>query len=465
MWSGTEVKTKATETILKYNLLGKRNRLLIGVSGGMDSISLLHFLANFDFNMKLDLYGCHINHGIRGEDANRDEIFVRDFCECLGVKLFVHKIDVPQIAKDQKISIEECARNIRYQVFEEYAKELGSKIVTAHTLNDSMETVFINISRGTGLRGLCGITPVRGNIIRPLIFVPRRQIERYMNENKLPHVEDKTNSETKYTRNFVRHYIIPKFYELNGAFETVFERMCLNLRKDEEFLEQHAKNSQIDVDLESDNYRLQKIKLLPDCLKFRVIKQILRQYKVPYEQKKIKLIKEMLDMGSGKLELKKGVYANVANEVFSLQQEEKPQPELPISLKVDIPGVYNVFNGKQVEFTILNRKEYDCLKNKMDIKANVLAKDKITKFLKLRTKKNGDKIKLNRYGCTKTLKKLFLEHKIPAQKREKYLLLQDELDLIWVENFGPAQRVAVSVTTEQIILVVVTQTPLPLTEN
>ena len=171
----TDFERKVASTIADFNMLANCERLVIGLSGGADSVSLLHFIDSFVKKNKLNIQiiPVHVNHGLRGKEAERDEKFAENFCKQLGLNLAIKHIDAKKIALENKISIEEAGRMMRYKIFDEYAVNSNSKIAVAHTLSDSCETLIFNLTRGTGIRGLCGIPPVRGKIIRPLIGVTR----------------------------------------------------------------------------------------------------------------------------------------------------------------------------------------------------------------------------------------------------------------------------------------------------
>ncbi|MCM1544504.1 MAG: tRNA lysidine(34) synthetase TilS, partial [Ruminococcus sp.] len=167
---------KIISTIEKYDMLTNVKSVVVGVSGGADSICLLHFLSKIREKYGIVLSAVHINHNIRGEEAKRDENFVRCFCNSLGIECHVFSIDVPKLAKDLSLSEEECGRKVRYECFN---KINADAVAVAHTLSDSIETVIFNLTRGTGLKGVCGIPPVRDNIIRPLIEITRDEVEEY----------------------------------------------------------------------------------------------------------------------------------------------------------------------------------------------------------------------------------------------------------------------------------------------
>ena len=204
------IEDKVINTINKYNMLKPGDKVVIGVSGGPDSITLLNILNNLKEKLNINIYVAHINHMIRKE-ADEETEYVKKFCEKIGVNFFCKKIDVEEEAKKKKIGTEEAGRNIRYNFFEEVLKKVGAnKIATAHNSNDNAETVLMNIIRGTSTSGLKGIEKVRdGKYIRPLIECGREEIEEYCSFNNLDPRFDKSNEENIYTRNKIRNLLIP----------------------------------------------------------------------------------------------------------------------------------------------------------------------------------------------------------------------------------------------------------------
>lgn len=179
--------SKVLETIRKYELLKEGDRVVAGISGGADSVALLHCLAKGLPQYRLKLVACHVNHRLRGAESDRDEAFVRSLCSQYEIPCHVLSEDVAALAKERGTGIEECGRELRYRFFRETAAGYGegTKIATAHTLSDQAETVLFRLARGTGLRGLCGIPPMRGAVVRPLLDVTRKEVERYCAENGL----------------------------------------------------------------------------------------------------------------------------------------------------------------------------------------------------------------------------------------------------------------------------------------
>ena len=233
--------TKVLKTIEAYQMLSPDSAVVAGVSGGADSMALLHVLQSRRKDWpELKVTAAHVNHCLRGAEADRDEEHVRRYCQREGIPLEVLKIDVREEAAKRKLGLEACGRAVRYEFFRRLAGENGV-IATAHTLSDLAETVLLHLTRGTGLKGLCGIPPVRENIVRPLIDCSRREIEDYCREHKIPYVTDSTNLEARYSRNKVRLQVLPALKEINPAFEEAVGRMAQSLREDDGCLCEEAR--------------------------------------------------------------------------------------------------------------------------------------------------------------------------------------------------------------------------------
>lgn len=206
----TRMKDKVICTIKKYNLIEPEDKIVLGVSGGPDSISMLNILNEIKEELNFEIYVAHINHMIR-EEAEDDEKYVQRYCEKNNIQFFSQRIDVKQVANNMKTGTEEAGRKIRYDFFEEVMQNVGAnKIAIAHNKNDKVETIIMNLFRGSGISGLKGIEPIReGKYIRPLIECERQEIEQYCEENNLNPRIDETNFENDYTRNKIRNIIIP----------------------------------------------------------------------------------------------------------------------------------------------------------------------------------------------------------------------------------------------------------------
>lgn len=221
-----QIEQKIFEFVKRYNLISEGDKILVALSGGPDSVFALYLLDRFKEKYFFELYAAHVNHNLRGKDSKADEAFCRGLCASMKIKIDVHNVDVKKSAKDEKLSLEEAARKLRYDALQKScAKFKCTKIVTAHNSNDNVETVMINLLTGTGLQGLTGIPVIRQNIIRPLLCVDKASIMKYLHEKGIQYRIDKTNLENDFKRNFIRNEIIPVLKkEINPSLEeTIFK--------------------------------------------------------------------------------------------------------------------------------------------------------------------------------------------------------------------------------------------------
>ena len=238
------LEDKVLNIINKYNMVNENDKIVVGVSGGPDSVSLLYILYNLQKKLNIKIYVAHINHMIRKE-ADEESEYVRKICEKLNVEFYIKKVDVQNEAKRLKIGTEEAGRNIRYSFFEEIAQKVGAnKIATAHNSNDNAETVLMNIIRGTSVSGLKGIEKVReGKYIRPLIECSRQEIEEYCEINNLHPKYDLSNNENIYTRNKIRNLLIPYLQkEFNPSIVDGINRLSSIAAEEEQFINKIVEN-------------------------------------------------------------------------------------------------------------------------------------------------------------------------------------------------------------------------------
>lgn len=257
-------------------------RVCVALSGGADSVSLLMALKELRAELNVELSACHLNHGLRGEESDRDERFCRELCERCAVPFYSKKISVCDLAQKHE-SIEEAARRARYAFFEEALSHFGASVLaTAHNANDNAETVLLNLTRGTGLKGLCGIPPARSfgdhakglRVIRPLIYCERAEIEAFLRELGQPCVTDKTNLSEDYTRNKIRLRALPELSAINPSVVSVIGRMTGNLRADSDFLDSLAEKSLAEA-WEGRGWNALRLSKLPAPIKARAIRKIL----------------------------------------------------------------------------------------------------------------------------------------------------------------------------------------------
>lgn len=249
------LKGDVLKTIQTYNLINKKDKIVVGVSGGPDSICLLHVLSSLREELEIELYVAHINHGLR-DVADIETEYVEKFCKSLNIECFVKKVDIQKIAKEEKKGTEETGRNVRYNFFSEVAQKTNSnKIATAHNSNDRAETVILNVLRGSGISGLKGIEPIRDNkFIRPLIYINRQEIEQYCKENNLNPKIDESNKENIYSRNKVRNIIIPYIErEFNKNIIKTINRLSDVATEENEYLQNIVKNEYQSISKKENN--------------------------------------------------------------------------------------------------------------------------------------------------------------------------------------------------------------------
>ena len=228
------MENKVLSAIKRFSLLEKGDVVTVALSGGADSVSLLYALLAVSDELGITVNAAHLNHSIRGEEAERDQQFVTNLCKKLKVELFCEKRDVPAFAKENGLSLELAARKVRYEFLEGVAQ---GKVATAHTASDNLETMIFNLARGTSLKGLSGIPVKRGIYIRPLILCTRQNVEDYCKENEISFVTDSTNLSDDYSRNKIRHNVIPVLKEINCAAEESALRTSFGIAEDISYLE------------------------------------------------------------------------------------------------------------------------------------------------------------------------------------------------------------------------------------
>lgn len=239
------LKEKVLNTIKKYNMITNEDKnILVAVSGGFDSTCLLYLLNSLKQEFNINLLVAHINHGLR-ENAIIDEKFVKETCDNLNIPIFIDKLNVEEIAKKEKMSIEMAGRKARYEFFDKIAKDNNcTKIALAHNANDNVETILLNLFRGSGLNGLKGIKKIRDNkYIRPLIEITRKEIDEWLNENGIVARLDESNNESEYTRNKVRNELIPYIQDnFNENVIANINRMSDNITEDDEYINSVVEN-------------------------------------------------------------------------------------------------------------------------------------------------------------------------------------------------------------------------------
>lgn len=448
------MKNKIDEAIKRYNMICRGDRILAALSGGADSVTLLHYLFIYKDILGITVEAAHVNHMLRGKEADRDELFCRSLCENMGIKLHVKRADVRKIAKEKGLSEELCGRNIRYEFFDEVVNNSGMKIATAHTLSDSIETMIFNLARGTGLKGLCGIPPVRKNIIRPLINCYRSDIENYCKEHNLDYVTDSTNLEDDYSRNFIRHNILPQLKNINIEADKAIGRTIGWLRDDENYLSSMAGDMLEKIKIDDNKYDIHDLIDCPVPIKRRVIAKILNNSCGNISSEHILELENLLNK-TGSVNLPKDLKAKVKDGFLIItSQNEDINNSARFNECMIKQGESIQFGEKTIYLQNLSIKDYNYLKfiNKK-LFYNCFDCDMIYGDYKCRTRLDGDYYHPLLKGCGKSLKKLFNELKISKEERTKRLILCDNNGIIWVEGIGIDERVKITDKTKNIVLI------------
>ncbi len=418
---------KIRKTLNKYKMITDNN-ICIALSGGADSVCLLYVLKELEEELGLHISAFHLNHMLRGEEADRDEAFVKELCERLSVPLVSLRVDVAAEAEKTGESIELAARKIRYRLLR---KQTSGQVALAHTASDNLETVIFNLARGGGVKGLSGIPPVRDIFIRPLIECTRAEIEEYLAKNNIGYVTDSSNLTDDYTRNFIRHNIVPDILRLNPAAEKTVSENSKSLREDAAFLEGMAlkiysiiaREESLDAALLSEQ---------PPSVAKRVLRLFYREKigKSPDSLHINRMYSALL--GAEKVSLPEGFYARRQGDRFTIGLEgEEPRLEV---FKTEI--TYKTLEKGENIYNLLLKNTIDC--------------DKICGKLTVRARAEGDKIAIAGRGCTKSLKKLMNELKIPECERATLPVAADDEGVLWIHSLGVAERVRVGKDTKRI---------------
>lgn len=452
----SRIEAKINEAIFKHGMLENADTVIIGVSGGADSMALLSFLEK-NFGSTLNIIAAHVNHCLRGDESDRDEAFVRNYCEKNAIKLEVLRVDVMKASENMGQSIEECARMLRYQFFHDLASKHNGKIATAHTLSDSIETMMINLARGTGLSGLCGIAPKRENIIRPLIFLKRPETQVYCEKRGVGYVTDSTNLDREYTRNKIRLDVVPVLKQINPKFEATAARTLSLLKADEEYLNAVAAKILVESLVSPGVYALNKVKTQPLPILSRVIRLAVFEFlKANVTAQHVGLILGLIEANCGAVNLPRGTAVCVKDNLLTVKKNEKkpdaPQNGMVIPFKA---GDLLTENSKKFIIKVLSRGDFEKFGKADELPLFcALDYDKISKDAVFRTRRAGDRFCQVGRGVTKLVKKLFNELKIPQSERNHVLMLvANGNEVLWIDGVGIAECVKVTEGTQKMAII------------
>ena len=400
------MQNKVLSFVRKYDLVSPGDTVICALSGGADSVALLFCLYLLKDKLGIALEAAHFNHRLRGEESNRDEAFVRELCDRYDIRLHIGSGNVVPGKK----GLEAAARDARYGYFQ----TLSGRIATAHTADDNAETVLLHLVRGTGLKGLGGIAPINGSIIRPMLGVTRQDVESFLEEWCLSHITDSSNATDAFLRNRIRHHVMPLLKAENPKLAENLSAMALNLREDEKILSSLAEKETLPT--------VETLKSMPPALRNRALEAFLKRSGVKEpEQTHLALAEKLVfsHKPSARAAFPGGITISRSYNTLTVLREEEPLEEtlLPYPGEAELPGYRVVcapaeaIENTPTVFTIRPQGT-----------------------MVLRCRQGGDTIRLS--AGTKQLKKLFIDRKIPAAQRLQIPVLSDDRGVLGVCGIG-----------------------------
>lgn len=445
---------KIKKTIKKYSMLSEGDKVLVGLSGGPDSVCLLHLLNQLKEEYKLTLYALYIDHGLRPDETPNEIEFCKKLCENHKAPFMTKTIDVISYAKERGLNKQEAARELRYQTLENFAFETGAnKIALAHNADDQAETFFMRILRGSGQKGLSGIPPVRGKIIRPLIEIERKEIEERLDKLSQTYILDSSNLKTDYFRNWIRLYVMPDFKKQNPDLVKTISRASEIIREEDNYLELIVTKTLMKL-IPKKTDKMIELFLVPlETMDRVILRRVLRRAIDAVKGLRgisfihIEDIIELIKNGhSGdRIYLPKGIRVIKGYSTLAITSE------LPIKL-----GIHNLnVPGELIlkEAGLMLKADFTEIVNKTDGKsAAVFDADKIKKPLIVRARENGDFFYPSGFGKKKKLQDFFVDEKVPRDERDRIPIVVSGEDIVWIAGYRGDERFKITETTKKTLL-------------
>jgi len=442
------------QNIIKFisdnKLIESNDKLLLALSGGADSVFALTFLTKFKNKYNIQICALHINHSLRGDESDGDEKFCRKLCNDLNIEFYSKKVDVKSIAENEKLSIEEAARNIRYEKLDEYLKISNSdKIVTAHNLDDNTETVLLNLFRGTGLKGLSGIPVKRNNIIRPFLSAGKSEIIEYLDENNIDFRVDSTNKQSEFKRNYLRNEIIPKIREnINPKVDGNILRLSQIIKNAELVLNDLVieNASKFISSINTELLISKEIKTIPYHLIGEVIRRSIEEkFSVIIDYDDFINVQNLIDLQVGsKVDLSQNLEAVSEREYLLIRKKIKAE-----NLGTCIELYFNSeikYGERIIGCTEINLDEVQ-YNNSKDVE--FINADDLVEPLVVRRWKHGDKFNPLGLKGTKNVSDFLTENKVPASSKNERLVLLNKNRIIWVAGYRIDESVKISNRTKK----------------
>lgn len=424
--------------------------VVVGVSGGADSMALLHLLLRWPVE-GLRVSVVHVHHGLREDTADRDEKFVRAFCEENSVPLTVIHEDVASVAAKEHLTTEEAGRRVRYAHFESVRRRVGADyVLTAHTAGDQAETLLMHMIRGCGLDGLAGIPPMRGFIRRPLLCCTRGEIEAYCAAYGVPYMDDETNTDVRYTRNFIRHRILPLMRELNPSVDRALLRLQEHTQADAAYIRDVAQTA-LDAARRGDGYDRTAFVRQPSVIRRCMIRLLFGSVAAPdFEEIHVVAAEQAVLREKASVSLPDGLVFSVAQEsVFLFYPAEMLAPD---EQEISVFPEEIFFGNKKLVFERIDVAATDSLNVHNLLLHCAVDCDKINGKLYLRCRMEGDYMHPSGRGVGKSLKKWMNEWHMPAHLRDVFPILCDDDGIVMVPGYASDERVRVTESTKHYLV-------------
>ncbi len=455
-------------------MIEEGDRVVAGVSGGADSVCLLFMLCALRERMKFQILVCHVNHGLRGAEADSDEKYVEELCGKLGVPCRIFRENVELTARKRKQSLEEAGRMVRREAFEAMCREYGgTKIATAHHQDDNAETMLLNLARGTGLNGLCGIRPVRERWIRPLLCLGRAEIEKWLESRKIGFCRDATNEEDEYTRNRIRHHIIPALeQQVNMGTVRHLNELSAQLQEVWDFIrEQTMEAWDACVSVKEDAAGRPTVRI--DGRRFQETAPAVRKFlaaecireaagaQQDIEAVHIDALAALFKKQTGKsLNLPYRVKAQRTYSGVELFQEEKASENAGTDeVELRIPGETRLPGTNKKILCTVSAAGGDFSAEEIPQKSYTKCFDyDIIKYsLSARFRRPGDYLTVDRKGSRQKLKSYFINEKVPREERDRMLLIADGDHIVWIPGMRMSSAYQIGSKTKRILKIKITE--------
>lgn len=443
---------RTAEFMKQHNMPKAGEKIVIGLSGGVDSVCLFHVLKDLGYLLE----AVHVHHGIRGEEADRDERFVKELCEQYNIPFYGYRFDVPKISRENHLSEEEAGRMMRKKAFAEVQEKCGARyIALAHHGNDRAETFLFNLSRGTGVKGLSAMRPVEGAVIRPLLWAQREEIEDYVEKNAYDFVEDGTNASDQYTRNKIRHQVLPLLEEVNSKSVAHICSAADKLSAVSAYIDREAeKLCRLSAVMYQNEVQILKFAFYQGDVVLRIpvlqkcVEYLSRSLANITEEHLIKLL-ELFEMQTGKeIHLPYGITAVRTYEGIRMFFREEKADLKPVKITGEDTYIFGGITFK-VSVEEWNDRKIFPIKNY----TKCFDYDKINGNVFLRTRETGDYLEINKDHGKKSLQDYLVNEKVPKEERDKVILLADGNHILWVVGKRISEYYKVTKETKKVLKV------------